>query len=98
MNEHEEWTPELQQIRDNYDALLDVLYAHCGAGGQIHILTEDGNEDDHHLEFCRQYVNKNEEGFPSWLCHLQLAILDLVSLTNEKTKSREYVTTGIWGL
>lgn len=41
---------------------LDLLYSlpGCAAGGPLHIVIDDGNVDDHHLDFCAEQMAADE--------------------------------------
>ena len=40
--------------------LIDVLYKYHGAGGGLHIIVDDWNLEDSHVEFCEQNIAKEE--------------------------------------
>lgn len=55
--------------------IIDWFHTHedCGAGGPLHIVTDDTNVDDSSLEFCRQQLAAGGyEGFGlgrQWVAH-----------------------------
>lgn len=59
-------------------ALIMQLYMldNCGCGGVMHIITDDWNLEDEHLEFCREEANKLIDDYDQK--DLAIRILDLM--------------------
>jgi hypothetical protein len=64
---------EVQKSFDTVNSMVDNLYIEHSAGGPLHIVTDDGNVEDHHLVFCYRYLHEEEqvkdyEAFTLLLC------------------------------
>lgn len=77
---------------EDYDHLRDVVYRFHPTGGPLHIVTDDDNLADQHLDFCEEQIDKSED--PYWLKQVMHAILNM--LREIKTeKDRETFITGM---
>lgn len=45
--------------RLNTGQLIDLLYTQSGVGCCLHIVTDDYNYEDSHVEYCLNYARKN---------------------------------------
>lgn len=52
------WTKEVERVC----VLVKVLYEELGerAGGLLHIVLDDGNLEDHNIQWCIEYCNRKE--------------------------------------
>jgi hypothetical protein len=52
------WTTEAKRVC----VLVKVLYEELGerAGGLLHIVLDDGNLEDEHIQWCIEYCNREE--------------------------------------
>jgi len=55
----EDGSPQIdnERVRD-VQALIAAVYDYHGAGGNLHIVLDDNNTEDEHLEFCQGQINK----------------------------------------
>lgn len=67
---------------DNVAPLVREFYAmpSNGAGGSLHIVLDDGNVEDSHVDFCIQFAIEREDPFGKWLAR----VLRLMSTTQRK--------------
>lgn len=72
----DELTEELVELRDAYSNLITILYSRHGAGGMLHILTDDGNAEDENIEWLRDHISVNCLGDPPWLHYVNLIKLE----------------------
>jgi hypothetical protein len=68
---------EIEEVRK----LCDKYYYDNPSGGSLHIVLDDGNMGNHHLEFCLEEARKNDD--PDAV-EIALKILDLTA--TERTK------------
>lgn len=74
-------------LYEDYQVLVDLLYAYHLSGGPLHIIVDDDNVADHHLDFCEQQVHLG--GDPKWLRHVMLAIIEyLRQIPDEESRER----------
>jgi len=85
------YTKELMELKEAYSNLIKILYSRHGAGGMLHILTDDGNAEDRHVEWLREYIKPNPVGDPPWLIKVQELILDIISIYPEDSEERLYI-------
>ena len=78
--------------REHCEILLDALYKFTPVGGNLHIITDDGNVQDSDINFCRNYIRDNPHDSPKAQQAIEYAILDLLSLYDEK--DREFILIG----
>ena len=86
---------EVYYLRQDYTRLVDILYEYHLAGGNCHIVTDDDNLLDHHIDFCINCINEDEED-PVYLKHIQYALLNILKEFPEGSLERNYIATGVW--
>lgn len=85
---------KLTMAMDDFMKLDEILHKYRGAGGNLHIVTDDYNIDNHHLRFCVECIEECEKD-PLWLKHLQYAMIDLLYIYPEGSDERESVLMGL---
>lgn len=85
---------EIDVLREAYDKLYDVLYRTHGTGGALHIVTDDGNEEDSSIAFVLCELEQNRLDDPEWLLHVQRAMLELIKSAPENSDERFYICNG----
>jgi hypothetical protein len=83
----------LYELRQDYYNLVDILYVKNAVGGKCHIVCDDGNVEDHHIQFCIDLIEADIEE-PKWFKLLQLSILQL--LLSVPKEDREFIQTGVY--
>jgi len=63
-------------LQEDYQKLVDILYSYHLAGGPLHIVTDDDNLEDQHLDFCQAEVFKSNDDI--WLKSVMFAILHIL--------------------
>ena len=71
------WTQEVGEIV----SLIKELYKKEPAGGMLHIVVDDGNLEDEHLQWCIDYCNREENANR----HDKLMCLDIANRMLELT-------------
>lgn len=61
--------------------LVQELYIHEPVGGPLHIVTDDGNIEDHHLVFCYRWLH--EKKYSAYITSTCKAILHELMLLTE---------------
>lgn len=79
---------------EQFSKLRDILYRLTGAGGNLHIITDDDNLEDICISYCRDKVQEGCD--ESWFKHIQLAMLDLLELYPEGSKERYAINDGFF--
>lgn len=71
---------------------IDELYDYpgCSTGGPLHIVTDDGNVKDAHLEFCEEQLGE----WPTDVQETAYGIIDL--LRSVHLNRREELIEGYW--
>lgn len=64
------------QVKELYDVIAQI-YARDGVGGALHIVLDDGNTEDHHIEWCLEHNMRNypEEDWPLYMRCASLLML-----------------------
>ena len=77
-------TPEIEKVRE----LTTELYSQYmkGTGCCLHILTDDSNIEDHHVDFCVDYAEKAVAKGPDKHDHDHKDCLALAKLYQQLTK------------
>ena len=86
---------EIDALREVYFNLYDILYRVHGAGGALHIITDDGNEEDSSIDFVLCALEQNRLGDPGWLLDVQHAMLKIIKSAPEGSDARFYICNGI---
>lgn len=55
------YTKRVDTIRSYIGCLYRLDDGNCCTGGLLHIVTDDGNLEDHHIEWCLEECNKHPE-------------------------------------
>jgi hypothetical protein len=79
---------------EQFHRLRNILYALKGAGGNLHVITDDDNLEDWVIYSCRKCIEACDE--PIWFKHVQLAMLDLLELYPEGSKERYAINDGLF--
>ncbi len=87
---------DIDKIKADYDDLCGILYRHRAVGGYLHIVTDDGNIEDGHIDFCMNEIQKNEDNYPYHLLLVCTAILELLLQYPEGSAERFYLYCSIW--
>jgi hypothetical protein len=72
------WPPITDQIRAA-GTLVAELYEHHAVGGPLHIVTDDYNVEDTHLDFCADWLAKStDEDYSSTVRRVSAEILAML--------------------
>ena len=71
------WTQEVEKVV----SLIKELYKKEPAGGMLHIVVDDGNLEDEHIQWCIDYCNREENANR----HDKLMCLDIANRMLELT-------------
>ena len=77
--------------------LIKMIYRHHAAGGGLHIVLDDGNTDDDHLEFCVKHIAnlaQTDDPHNTWFHCIEIACALLLS--EMKEKERDSVIAQAW--
>lgn len=55
------YTKHLDTIRAYISCLYSLDDGNCCTGGLLHIVTDDGNLEDHHIQWCLEECDKHPE-------------------------------------
>lgn len=55
------YNKHLETIREYISCLYKLDDGNCCTGGLLHIVTDDGNLEDHHIKWCLEECNKHPE-------------------------------------
>lgn len=71
---------QLENLVESLDKLVITFYdfEECVCGGPLHIVLDDGNMRDDDMKFSREWVAKNEHGYPKHVLTFALGILDIL--------------------
>lgn len=73
-------TSDNPQIRECAKLIDDLYnYPEGGVGGNLHIITDDWNIDDEHIQFCQDQVDKNDYDIPYGQLATEKRILELMT-------------------
>jgi hypothetical protein len=70
------WSEEVEEVI----TLINKLYKTESAGGMLHVVVDDGNLEDEHIEWCIDYCNlpENVDRLDKNLClHIAYKMLEL---------------------
>ena len=74
-----------EQVMELYDVIAQI-YARNGVGGALHIVLDDGNTEDHHIEWCIE----NMQDYPEEEQKLYIRCAELLMLVkNPRNRYRK---------
>jgi len=87
--------PDRETAREHFCILYDALYKFdgCGAGGNLHILTDDNNTKDSCIEFLDKWLSECKDKTPKAQWAVERALLDLFKDFDEK--DRDFILYGV---
>lgn len=86
-------------------ALVEEVYEHNGVGGNLHVVLDDWNLDDHNLAFCEEQIAKGGYVSSDWpdephsteqLAAEFLCLQALKAMTEEERYSGLALAQGMW--
>lgn len=91
MKECKYFIKRVNTIRDLIACLYDLDDGNCCTGGLLHIVADDGNLEDHHIQFCLdeciKHSEREEAGLGKLICE------ELLKLSMEQ---RRLVYEPVW--
>lgn len=85
--------------------LIDEVYVHSGAGGNLHIVLDDSNVEDENLAHCRKWIEEGgykpgwgHDDSPEQLAAEMACLIALEAMTEDERNSALGLRGGCWRL